>query len=118
MKLPRKLKKELKKGFERRITKHAPVWRDGSVFAGWEEHFTTKAKRKTKAFHKLVRIVKREELKFFQRLIRVEIENTRQELSNHHKMNSLMDGAFSYAAKKQLPIKATGTEKQSPDQAL
>lgn len=106
MKLPRKLKKEIKKGFERQIKTPAPVLIGNGAFASMETGYTTKAKRKTKAFYKLVLLAKRDQkraFKFFaEQTCKAIAEDMKRELQDHHKMNHLLDSVSAYSAKKQL----------------
>lgn len=106
MKLPRKLKKEIKKGFDKSTKTLAMFPTIDGVFAGFETGYTTKAKRKTKAFNRLVLLDKRDQkraFKFFaEQTCKAIAEDIKRELQDHHKMNHLLDSTFAYSAKTQL----------------
>lgn len=74
-KLPRKLKKEIKKGF-RRIERRSKVSVSyQSVGAFWSYSYTTNGRR-TKSFYRLVKIAEKEQKKYFKKLIYNEFSTT------------------------------------------
>lgn len=76
-KLPRKLKKEIKKGF-RRIEKRDEIFLSDSTFSTfWSYSYTTNS-RKTKSFYRLVKIAEKEQKKYFKKLIYNKFSTTNQ----------------------------------------
>lgn len=98
LKLPRKLKKELKKGFKRNITPHYPVFdsvcRENGTSLNMYETVSYSGSN-TKAFRRLCKVARKNEKICFNRKLQVFVNNLIDKQKNINKIANNFDNTTS-----------------------